>query len=135
MNRNTYPPKKLVHTEFCLYQENPQEYRSGDLICTRVAGVTFDNRQDVMAELTRGETIRLCCEPENPYDSNAIRVERLNGQTMGYLNRAMAANLAPFFKAHPKYVRGEVHSLIGALGHGFSLGVIITFYIPGGEKR
>ena len=50
MNRNTYPPKKLVRTEFCHYQENPQEYYSGDLICTRVAGVTFDNRQDVLAD-------------------------------------------------------------------------------------
>ena len=130
MNRNTYPPRKLTHTEPTLYQKNPEEYHSGDLICTKAAGVTFHNRQAVLAKLVPGETIQLRREPHNPYDRNAIRVERLNGEQIGYLNRNMAARLAPFFKAHTEPVRGEVHSLIGAQGDGYSLGVIITFYIP-----
>ena len=130
MNRNIYPPRKLTHTEPTLYQENPEEYHSGDLICTKVAGVTFNNRQAVLAQLNAGETIQLRREPNNPYDPNAIRVERLNGRQIGYLNRAMAAELAPFFKAHKEPVQGNVHSLTGAQGYGYSLGVIITFDVP-----
>ena len=129
MNRNPYPPKKLTHTEPSVYQENPEEYCSGDVICTKVAGVTFNNRQAVLARLSPGETIQLRREPNNPYDPNAIRVGVLNGQQIGYLNRAMAAELAPFFKAHKEPVRGKVHSLTGVQGHGYSLGVIITFYV------
>lgn len=121
----------MKHTPYSpSYQEHPEEYRSGSLICTKVAGVTFDNRQAILAKLVYGETIQLRREPENPYDRNAIRVERLNGEQIGYLNRSMAARLAPFFKAHKDPVRGAVHNLIGSQGYGYSLGVIISFYIP-----
>ncbi len=121
MNHTTYPLTD---------QEHPDEYRSGSLICTKVAGVTFNNRQAVVARLVPSETIQLRREPNNPYDRNAIRVERLNGQQIGYLNRNMAARLAPFFKSQFKPVRGKVHSLIGAQGDGYSLGVIISFKVP-----
>ena len=112
------------------FQEHPDPYGPGSLICTKVAGVTFDNRQAVLARLSAGETIQLRREPDNPYDPNAISVERLNGQQIGYLNRHMAAELAPFFKANKEPVQGKVHCLTGQQGYGYSLGVIIAFYVP-----
>ena len=125
----------MNHTPFSpSYQEYPDEYRSGSLICTKVAGVTFNNRQAVVARLHAGELIQLRREPDNLYDRNAIRVERLDGQQIGYLDRSMAARLAPFFDAHSKPVRGKVHSLTGSGQNGYNLGVIITFNVPrGGE--
>ena len=112
------------------YQEHPDKYGSDSLICTKVAGVSFNNRQAVLARLSAGETIQLRREPNNPYDANAIRVERLNGQQIGYLSRHMAAELAPFFKAHKEPVQGQVYRLIGAQDYGYSRGVIITFNVP-----
>ena len=91
MNSNTFIPE--------LETETSHDYHSGSRICTRVAGVTFNGRQSVIARLTIGEEILLKREPTNPYDCNAIRVERQNGQQIGYLNRYLAATLAPFFDA------------------------------------
>ena len=51
-------------------------YHPGFKIETKVVGVTYDNRQDIVAQLTVGEKIRLLREPTNPYGSKAIRVER-----------------------------------------------------------
>ena len=48
--------------------ETSHNYHSGSLICTRVAGVTFDGRQSVIARLSIGEDILLKREPTNPYD-------------------------------------------------------------------
>lgn len=128
MNRNTYPLRKLNRTQPTLCQENSEEYRSGSLICTRVAAVTFNNRQEGLVRLSPGETRQERREPNNFYDPNAIRVEHLNRQQISYPNRSMAAELAPFFKAHKEPARGQAHRLTGAQGNGFSLDVIIGFY-------
>lgn len=113
-----------------LETETGHDYLSGSRICTRVAGVTFAGRQAVIAHLRIGEEILLKREPSNPYDPNAIRVERSNGQQIGYLNRHLAATLAPFFDANPATVHGNVHCLTGRLRPGYSLGVVIALNIP-----
>lgn len=74
-----------------------------------VAGVTFEGRQDLLAELhalqTKGAEIWgvLIREPENQYDSNAIQV-RAGGPVrswpcIGYVPKALAAKLAPIMDA------------------------------------
>ena len=113
-----------------LETETSRDYRSGSRICTRVAGVTFDGRQSVVARLSIGEEILLKREPTNPYDHNAIRVECQNGWQIGYLNRHLAVTLAPFFDVHCQTVHGNVHCLTGSLRQGYSLGVVITFNVP-----
>ena len=113
-----------------LETETAHDYRSGSRICTRVVGVTYDGRQAVIARLSTGEEILLKREPTNPYDHNAIRVECQNGWQIGYLNRYLAATLAPFFDANHKAVPARVHTLSGSLRTGYSLGVVITFNVP-----
>jgi hypothetical protein len=110
--------------------ETSHEYRSGSCICTRVAGVTFDGRQSVVAQLNIGEEIKLRYEPTNPHDHNAIRVECMNGQQIGYLNRHLAAILAPFFYKRNQLVPAWVHYLTGNMRLAYSLGVVIVFDIP-----
>jgi hypothetical protein len=122
MNSNIYIPEFETDISY--------DYHSGSRICTHVAGVTFDGRQSVIARLSIRENILLRREPDNTYDANAIRVECQNGQQIGYLNRHLAATLAPFFDAHPKSVQGNVHCLSGSLRQGYSLGVVITFSVP-----
>jgi hypothetical protein len=122
MNTNIFVPELETGTA--------HDYRPGSRICTRVAGVTFDGRQSVIARLSIGENILLRREPTNPYDPNAIRVESQNGQQIGYLNRHLAATLVPFFDTYRQPVRASVHCLTGSLRPGYSLGVVITFNVP-----
>ena len=97
---------------------------------TTVVGVTFEGRQAVVAKLCYGEKILLRREPNNPYDSNAIRVERLDREQIGYINRDLADELAPTFDAHGVPVSGTVTQLTGSLSAGYSLGVWIVFTAP-----
>ena len=122
MNNNIFVPEPE--------SELSHEYRSGSRVFTRVAGVTFDGRQSVIARLSIGENILLRREPTNPYDPNAISVECQNGWQIGYLNRHLAAMLAPFFDTYQQTVHGNVHCITGSQRQGYSLGVVITFNVP-----
>ncbi|MGI6034170.1 MAG: DEAD/DEAH box helicase, partial [Coriobacteriales bacterium] len=62
---------------------------------TKVVGVTFENRQQVLSRLESGVELRLEREPENEVDRNAIAVKTLGGEQLGFLNRHLAARLAP----------------------------------------
>ena len=99
-------------------------------IRTRVVGVTFNHRQRIVADLFLDEMILLRREPENIYDANAIRVERLSGEQFGYLDRSLAARLAPFLDELGEPIYGQVTLLMGDPFKGLSMGVMITFSLP-----
>lgn len=122
MNNKTYVPE--------FETETIHDYHSGSRICTRVAGVTFNGRQRVVARLNIGEEILLKRGPTNPYDPNAIRVECNDGRQIGYLNRHLAETLVSFFDAYHKPVPACIHSLTGSLRPGYSLGAVIVFDVP-----
>ena len=72
---------------------------------TKTAGVTHGNRQKLLARLTRYApeeiTIQLQREKNNPADENAVQVvAAVRGKgsaVMGYLNRQLAAAIAPLW--------------------------------------
>jgi hypothetical protein len=70
-------------------------------------GVTHGDRQIAISHCVRGEQLELVREAENPYDRNAIRIRRLNGDDLGYVPRDNAAKLAPKMDAGQQ-VRAEV---------------------------
>jgi len=102
----------------------------GRVITTKVVGVTFEGRQEVVACLRRGDRVWLDREPTNPYDHNAITVCRENGSQIGYLNRTLAGSLNPLFKAYGYPVKGRVTLLTGGSYDGYSLGCMISFKLP-----
>ena|ERR1035441_9177923 len=53
---------------------------------TKVAGVTFEGRQRIVARCSEGERLTLLRDPNNPHDSGAIKVMRLNGEQLGFLS-------------------------------------------------
>lgn len=108
----------------------PQSKVHGRVISTRVVGVTFEGRQEIVAQLHEGDHIWLEREPNNRYDYNAIRVSRSNGEQIGYLNRHLAANLTPYLDAYGKPVRGKVILVTGSRWDNYSLGVIVAFKLP-----
>jgi single-stranded-DNA-specific exonuclease len=61
---------------------------------TKVAGVTFSGRQEFIKELQQGDKLILIREPQNSHDNNAIRIDRQDGSTIGYINAKLAAELA-----------------------------------------
>jgi len=49
---------------------------------------------------TMGEQVMIKREPGNPYDSNAIRINNVQGTQIGHLPRNLAARLAPYMVFH-----------------------------------
>ncbi len=78
---------------------------------TKIAGVSFEGRQDVIAGLRAGAALELRREPHNPHDPNAIAVCYGNLQ-LGFFNRRMAAHIAPRMDAGARY-RARIASLTG----------------------
>ncbi|HEX4770474.1 MAG TPA: HIRAN domain-containing protein [Bryobacteraceae bacterium] len=52
---------------------------------TKVAGVTHEGRQRIVARCSVGEELRLVRDPNNPFDAGAIKIMRLNGQQLGFI--------------------------------------------------
>lgn len=78
---------------------------------TKVAGVSFEGRQDLLAGLREGDALALVRQPENEHDRNAIAV-RIGALQIGYLNKGIARRLAPKIDEGVRY-RAEVASLTG----------------------
>jgi len=89
---------------------------------TKVVGVTFDDRQSVVAGLSPGDRLRLVREPANPYDPHAVRVLTQDGRMLGYLRARLAGRIAPSIDAGARY-RVAVLGVTG--GGDRSLGVNI----------
>ncbi len=87
---------------------------------TKAVGVTFEGRQNVVAQLTPGEEVLLRREPGNPFDPHAIQVVRSDGSVVGYLNSALAGRLAPRLDRGVRY-RATVTGVTG--GGDRNLGV------------
>ncbi len=90
---------------------------------TKIAGVSFEGRQDVIAGLRAGALLELRREPENPHDRNAIAVRYGNLQ-LGFLNKRLAAHIAPLIDAGARY-GAHVASLTGGPEYAKHRGVNI----------
>jgi hypothetical protein len=99
-------------------------------IQTAVVGVTYENRQEVVACLSIAEEVRLRREPDNPYDANAIRVERQDGRQIGYLNRYLAESLAPRFDGYGQPILAVVVKVGGCYYGTYASGVRVRFHAP-----
>jgi hypothetical protein len=108
----------------------PDTHVKGRVVSTKVVGVTFENRQEVISMLRMGDRVWLDMEPDNPYDPNAISVCRSNGEQIGYLNRHLAAGLISLFRTYGYPVKGKVAAITGSDWGGCSLGVVILFKLP-----
>lgn len=90
---------------------------------SKVAGVTFENRQVLVSKVQQGEFIGLLREPDNKYDKNAIKVMNQHGMQLGYIPKDLARDLAKYmdlgisFNAVCKYPTGG--------SDGLSYGLVI----------
>ncbi|HXF83578.1 MAG TPA: single-stranded-DNA-specific exonuclease RecJ [bacterium] len=84
---------------------------------TKVAGVTFEGRQEVVKTLRPGETLRLQREPANPVDPHAVAVLTASGRQVGYLSARIAARLAPSMDAGALYTASVAQITGGPTAH------------------
>ena len=97
---------------------------------TRIVGTTFGNRQAVVALLTQWEQVYLIREPENEFDSNAVKVVRWDKQQVGYLNKELAKIVAPRIDRLGRPIKGTVTRLTGGYSSASSLGAEVRFRMP-----
>jgi single-stranded-DNA-specific exonuclease len=83
---------------------------------TKLAGVSFEGRQDVIAGLHAGAPLELRRQADNPYDFNAIAVHYGELQ-LGFFNKRLAAHIAPLMDAGARY-GARVASLTGGRSTG-----------------
>ncbi|MBV9271236.1 MAG: DEAD/DEAH box helicase, partial [Candidatus Eremiobacteraeota bacterium] len=78
---------------------------------TKVAGVSFERRQDMLAGLSEGLELSLERQPDNPHDANAIAV-KFGALQIGFLKKDLARQLAPHIDGGARY-RARIASLTG----------------------
>lgn len=102
-----------------------------DMFYSKLVGVTFGDRQKVIVTLTEGEQLKLMREPDNPYDSNAIRAITSAGYDAGHIRREIAAEIAPLIDAGIPY-----HCYVTAVTGGgkYSYGVNVMM-LKGDRKE
>jgi len=120
------PARELVedlfeHAEEILARGEYDGIEDAESFYTKLAGVTFDGRQQLVKRLVPGAPLRLEREPDNRYDSHACALHDPYGDRIGYLNRRLAGVLAPLIDSGIGY-DVEVADVTGG-GEGESLGV------------
>lgn len=107
-----------------LVRERYAHIIDADSFFSKVAGVTFEGRQDIIARLSPDMPLMLVRDADNPYDANAIGVFAEAGQ-IGFLNKELAAKLASAIDDGGAVYRGAVSEITGGTD-GQSLGVNIV---------
>jgi len=79
-DRYLSPMESAISKRAQLLHQFPQEL-------LKVVGVSFDNRQDAVSRLEKGQGLAFVREPENPYDPQAVGVTTLNGVSIGHVPR------------------------------------------------
>ena len=91
---------------------------------TKVVGVSFEGRQDVVEAMRPGESVELRRDAANAFDANAIGVYYGTLQ-LGYLKRPIAARIAPNIDAGERYT-AEVTAVTGGGARSTGLNIYVT---------
>jgi len=91
---------------------------------TKVVGVSFEGRQDVVAGLYAGLPLELRRHPDNAYDPNAIGVW-YGALQLGFLKREIALRVAPNIDAGERYT-AEVTAVTGGGERSTGVNVYVT---------
>lgn len=92
-----------------------------DAFPTKIVGVSFEKRQDVVAGLTPGMELDLVRQADNPADGNAIAVF-FGNLPLGFLRRQIARHLAPRIDGGLRY-RARIEQVTGGGGKHFGVNI------------
>jgi single-stranded-DNA-specific exonuclease len=91
---------------------------------TKIVGVSFEGRQDVVAGVREGAGLELRRDPANAFDPSAVGVW-LGALQLGFLKRGIAARIAPNIDAGERYT-AEVTAVTGGGSRSFGINVYVT---------
>ncbi|MDA3936759.1 MAG: single-stranded-DNA-specific exonuclease RecJ [Actinomycetota bacterium] len=134
------PASELVndlfeHADEILAREEYAGIQDAPSFHTKLAGVTFEGRQDVVAGLEPGAPLRLQRQPDNQYDANACGLHDSRGVQVGFLNRRLAAVLAPVMDAGVEYDVEVTEVTGGQDGQSLGVNVLVSRRDGGGDER
>lgn len=105
----------------------------------KVAGVSFEGRQQHLARVSVGDPARIIPEPENSHDPNALAVHiAVDNEVLhcGYVPRELAAEIAPMLDGEAVDVR--VHEITGGFeqwdGSLAHRGLVMHIKLESGEE-
>ena len=104
-----------------------------DSFMTKVVGVTFEGRQQVVASLSAGDALEVVRDANNEVDPCAIAVMAPAGRQVGFLRRQIAQVLAPLIDDGARY--GATVAEVTGGGAGESLGLNIEVSRLGRRRR
>ncbi len=93
-----------------------------DSFPTKVMGVSFEGRQDLVAGLVPGLELELQRQPDNPHDANAIAVN-YGALQIGFLRKQIAKHLAPLIDGGARYRARIEHVTGGRDGKNFGVNI------------
>lgn len=113
---------------------------------SKIVGVTFDGRQDVIATLKGNESLRFRREPENQYDANAVAVDVLvkdgymgvdnmdmietdSWEPIGYIARDKNSELAEVL-TDGRFANIKISDITGGGDKAFGVNVYIEYERP-----
>ena len=82
---------------------------------TKLAGVSFDGRQEVIRTLKEGDILNLIRDKNNVHDVNAVRVETQDGRQVGWSRAEIAQLAGPAMDKDLKY-RCTIKQITGEYG-------------------
>ena len=91
---------------------------------TKIVGVTFEGRQDLILGLQPGQELDLVRQPDNAFDLNAIAVH-FGRLQLGFLKKGIAARIAPNIDAGERY-RAEVKHVTGGGERSVGVNIWVT---------
>ena len=74
------PLQRILTSRLKLLQSQPLELM-------RIAGVSFEGRQEAVSQLTPNQPVMFSKEPHNEFDPNAVAIHSLHGVQLGYVPR------------------------------------------------
>ncbi|MGL4848361.1 MAG: HIRAN domain-containing protein [Clostridium sp.] len=98
---------------------------SKNTIHTKVAGVTFNNRQSLIRNCYPNQELKLIREKNNAYDKNAIGIYHGN-RHLGYVNKNLASSLAPQIDSGTHF-RCYVSEVTGGNGKNYGLNIYLEY--------
>lgn len=116
----------FAHADEILAREEYATITDADSFHTKLAGVTFEGRQEVVARLAPGTPLRPVRQPDNPHDTNAIALYDSHGSQVGFFNRRLAGVLAPVIDAGVEYDIEVTDVTGGTDGKPFGVNVLVT---------
>jgi len=90
----------------------------------KIVGVTFGNRQVLINNLYVGQKLLLIRDPNNQYDSNAIKVCIDSTKVLGHIPKETAINLAKAMDIGIRY-EAEVSNITGGGSLNYGVNILI----------